>query len=100
MGDFMGRVRQFPDFQGKSIRSARWYIGLGWIFAILSMFVIPILFGVLGTVMGIIASKKGHKGGITVIVASILMMVIGILAGTILNTFLKIFLGVFLISNA
>lgn len=96
----MARITQFPDFQGKAAKNARWFIALGWIFAVVSLFFLPVVFGVLGVVMGIAANKKGHGGGITLIAASILMMVIGILAGAVLNTFLRMFLGVFLISNA
>ena len=95
----MSHVTQFPDFQGKVIRSARWYIALGWIFAITSLFFLPMLFGILGIIMGIIANKKGHRAGTIVIVANILMMAIGVLTGAILSTFLKMFLGVFFILN-
>lgn len=98
-GDIMGHVTQFPDFQGKVIRSARWYIGIGWIFAITALFFLPLLFGILGIIMGVIANRKGHRGGTIVIVANILMMVIGVLTGAILSTFLKMFLSVFFILN-
>ena len=98
-GDVMSQSSQFPDFQGKILRSANKFIVFGWIFAIISLFFFPAFFGLLGIVMGIIANKRGHRGGTTVIVATMLMMAIGILAGTILSSFLKMFLGVFLISN-
>lgn len=96
----MGQVKQFPDFQGKSIGNARALIILGWVFAVISLFFVPLLFGILGVIMGIIASKRGVRSGKAVIIANIFTMLIGTLAGTILNTFLRMFLGVFLITNA
>lgn len=95
----MNHISQFPDFQGRVLKSAKKFIIFGYIFAVISIFFFPIFFGLLGVTMGIIANKKGHHGGKSVIAVSILMMVIGMLIGAILSSFLKMFLGVFLISN-
>ncbi|MEE6209019.1 hypothetical protein U3A55_02455 [Salarchaeum sp. III] len=51
---------------------------LGWVFAILSLFVIPILFGIAGIVMGVFTIKRRSKiHGIIIIIASIVLMILG-----------------------
>ena len=96
----MGKIRQFPDFKSKAIKGANLFITLGWLFAIIALFFLPPLFGVLGIIMGIIANKKGHRGGIAIIAASILMYAVGNFTWSILSIFLRMFLGVFLLSNS
>jgi uncharacterized membrane protein len=57
----------------------------GWICAFLSLFIIPYAFGVVGVIMGIMASKNGSKHGLPIIMASVIFMGIGLMfSGTIL----------------
>ncbi|MDP4182833.1 MAG: hypothetical protein Q8942_17325 [Bacillota bacterium] len=59
---------------------------IGWICAILSLFVVPYAFGVLGVVMGVIVSKNGSRLGLPIIIMSIILMGIGLLfSGVIMN---------------
>ena len=55
---------------------------LGYIFAILSLFFIPILFGGLGIYLGNKVKKSGDESsGNTLITVSIILMIIGIIWG-------------------
>ncbi len=59
---------------------------IGWICAILSLFIYPFVFGALAVVLGIVGSKNGSKAGIVLIVTSIIFMGIGLIySGVILN---------------
>lgn len=67
-------------------RSSGLFISIGWISAIISLFGYPFIFGVVGVVMGILATKQGSKAGLSLIVGSIVFMGIGLIfSGTILN---------------
>ena len=58
----------------------------GWIFALASLVAYPFIFGVLGGVMGIVASKKGSRAGLGLIVGSIILMAAGLMfSGVIMN---------------
>ena len=58
----------------------------GWIFALASLVAYPFIFGVLGVVMGIVASKKGSRAGLGLIVGSIILMAAGLMfSGVIMN---------------
>ena len=65
------------------------YAAIGWIFAIVSLFVYPFIFGVLGVVMGIIATKKESKSGLTAIVASVVFMAIGLMFSSVLLNYIR-----------
>ena len=59
---------------------------IGWISAFVSLLIYPFIFGVLGVIMGILATKNGSRKGLPVIVASIVLMGIGLIfSGVILN---------------
>ena len=66
---------------------------VGWISAILSIVFYPFAFGVLGVIMGIVATKGGSRAGLSVIVASIILMAIGLIFGPVLNNYLMHYLG-------
>lgn len=58
------------------------YVILGVIFAIISVFFCPPGFGIAGIVMGAIATAKGNKGaGIAVMVGSVIAIFIGMALG-------------------
>jgi len=55
------------------------YIALGWICALLSLFILPYIFGVIGVIMGILTAKNGSRRGLPIIMASIVLMGIGLM---------------------
>ena len=74
-------------------RSGGLFISIGWICAIISLFGYPFIFGVIGVIMGILATKQGSRAGLAVIVGSIALMGIGLIfSGTIVN-YTRHFLG-------
>jgi hypothetical protein len=75
------------------LRSSGLFVSIGWIAAIISLFGYPFIFGVVGVIMGILATKQGSKAGLAVIVGSIVLMGIGLIfSGTIMN-YTKHYLG-------
>lgn len=70
------------------------YIAIGFISAVLSLFVYPFIFGVFGVIMGIIANKNGSKAGISVIIANILLMGIGLIFSGVILNYTRHFLGI------
>lgn len=62
------------------------FIVIGWVCAVLSLFFYPFVFGVIGVIMGILATKRNNRAGLSVIVGSILLMGVGLIfSGVILN---------------
>lgn len=75
------------------VRGNSFLIVLGWIAAILSLFGYPFIFGVVGVIMGILATKQGSKAGLALVVSSIILMGIGLIfSGTIMN-YTRYYLG-------
>ncbi|MFZ5987862.1 MAG: hypothetical protein ACOYWZ_12155, partial [Bacillota bacterium] len=61
-------------------------LAIGWISAIASLFGYPFIFGVVGVIMGILATKNGSRTGLALIVTSIVLMGIGLIfSGVIMN---------------
>lgn len=75
------------------VNKGKTYILLGWVFAVVSIFFIPILFGTLGVTMGISANRKGVKGT-PVIIGSIVLALIGIALEAVLAMFFGTYLQV------
>lgn len=69
-------------------------IAAGWIAAIVSLFIYPFIFGVLGVALGVLATKGGSRSGLPVIVASIVLMGLGLIFGPVLLNYLRLFLNV------
>lgn len=85
-GDFMENTNS-SEHVSRS-KSSALFIGIGWLSAIISLFAFPFVFGVLGVILGILATKKGSRAGLTLIMASIILMAVGLLfSGTIMNYF-------------
>lgn len=83
--------------QGKTFEAGRGnavMLVIGWIAAILSLGMYPFIFGVVGVIMGILASKGGSKAGIPLIVASIVLMGIGLIYSNIILTHVRRLLGI------
>jgi hypothetical protein len=67
---------------------------LGWVCALISLAYLPFVFGMIGVIMGILASKGGSKAGVAVIAGNIVLMAIGLMfSGVILNN-LRHLLGI------
>jgi hypothetical protein len=55
----------------------------GWISAVLSLFIYPFVFGMLGVVSGILATKNNKSRiGVYLVVASIVLMGVGLVFST------------------
>ncbi|MDK7115678.1 hypothetical protein [Staphylococcus pettenkoferi] len=62
--------------------SLKVFIILGWIFTVISLFFIPIVFGIAGIVFGALVIGKGRTThGILMIVAAIICTIIGMVFG-------------------
>lgn len=55
------------------------FIALGWISAVISLFIYPFIFGVVGVILGILGSKNGNRAGVTLITVSIIFMSCGLI---------------------
>lgn len=64
---------------GESIKGTVIRIIAGWVCALLSLFIMPYAFGVIGVIMGIMASKNGSRHGLPIIMASVILMGIGLM---------------------
>lgn len=66
---------------------------VGWICAILSLFIYPFIFGVVGVITGILSTKGGSRAGLSLIVASIILMGIGMIFSGVIMNYTRHFLG-------
>ncbi|HEY9062876.1 MAG TPA: hypothetical protein VIO64_20620 [Pseudobacteroides sp.] len=64
---------------GASLKGTVLCILAGWVCALLSIFIIPYAFGVIGVIMGIVVSKNGSRHGLPIIMASVILMGIGLM---------------------
>ncbi len=69
-------------------------ITIGWISAIISLFMFPLIFGVGGVVMGILSSKSGSRSGVALIAASIILMAIGLMFSGVILNYTRHYLGI------
>lgn len=51
----------------------------GWILALVSLWGYSFIFGVIGVIMGILATKNGSKAGLSVIIANMIFMGTGLM---------------------
>lgn len=92
MGDFMSYANNMQN--NKILLAVRniLLVILGWICAIISLFIYPFIFGVAGVIMGILASKNQSKSGLPVIIGSILLMGVGLMFnGSVTHYAMRIF---------
>ena len=66
---------------------------IGWISALLSLWMYAFIFGGIGVVMGILATKNGSRAGVSLIVASIILMGIGMIFSGVIMNYTRHFLG-------
>lgn len=74
-------------------KSSGMLLTLGWICAIVALVYYPFIFGVIGVVAGILATKRGSRGGMALIVASLFTITIGLLFGGVIANYLTHYLG-------
>ncbi len=74
-------------------KSSTLLLVLGWIAAIASLVRYPFIFGVIGVVMGILATKNGSKAGLPLIMASMALMAAGLIFNAVIFNYLRHFLG-------
>ncbi|MCI2954537.1 hypothetical protein FH178_04835 [Staphylococcus caprae] len=68
--------------QQQNDRSTLVFIILGWVFSVLSLLVLPIVFGIAGIVFGALTISRGKKvHGIIIIVAAIIFALLGTVLG-------------------
>jgi MFS family permease len=89
-GDIMERIKE----HGIGSKSSVALLVLGWISAILSLFVYPFIFGVVGVIMGILATKNGRRTGLPLIVSSIILMGIGLMFSGVIMNYTRHYLGI------
>ncbi len=77
----MDNVQEIPN-QSESIKRAL-YLFMGWLSAILSLFFYPFVFGMVGVISGILATKNNKSRiGVYLVVTSIVLMGLGLAFST------------------
>ncbi|WHH57382.1 hypothetical protein [Petroclostridium sp. X23] len=89
----MERIDNDQNFDRIEHNGGRTYIILGYVFAALSLIFQPIVFGILGVIMGVVANRKGSKGTL-VIILSVVLALSGMIINALIMAFFKTFLGV------
>jgi LytS/YehU family sensor histidine kinase len=89
-GDIMERI----NARGIGAKSSIALLVIGWISAVLSLFAYPFIFGVVGVIMGILATKNGSKAGLPLIVSSIILMGIGLMFSGVIMNYTRHYLGI------
>lgn len=90
----MDRISRNGSISRSAGKAGGLYLVLGWIAAIASLIRYPFIFGVIAVVMGILVSKSGRRGGMYLIVASIILMAVGLIFSGVLYNYLKHALGI------
>ncbi|WP_322597243.1 hypothetical protein [Acetivibrio straminisolvens] len=90
LGDVMERI----NAQKTSARSNIFLLAIGWISALLSLLIYPFIFGVVGVITGILASKNGSRAGLPLIVSSIILMGIGLIFSGVIMNYVRHYLGI------
>jgi len=70
------------------------FLVVGWISAIISLFIYPFVFGVIGVIAGILSTKGGSRAGLSLIVASIILMGIGMIFSGVIMNYTRRLLGI------
>jgi len=90
----MDKMSYTRNNQAAAKKSYGFFLVIGWLAAILSLFIYPFIFGVLGVIMGILATKGGSKSGLPLIVASIILMGIGLIFSGVILNYTRHYLGI------
>lgn len=90
----MDEINKMSEKHSESSGSRVLLLTIGWISALLTLFIYPFIFGVIGVIMGILASKNGSRSGVPLIVASIILMGIGLIFSGVIMNYTRHYLGV------
>ncbi len=90
LGDVMERINAHKT----SARGNIVLLAIGWISALLSLFIYPFIFGVVGVITGILATKNGSRAGLPLIVSSIILMGIGLIFSGVIMNYARRYLGI------
>ena len=91
-GDNMANMGNYNSERAEN-KSSAFILVIGWISAVVSLVRYPFIFGVLGVVMGILATKNGSKAGLPLIMASMAFMAAGLIFNAVIFNYLRHFLG-------
>lgn len=69
------------------------FIVIGWISAVISLMAFPFVFGIVGVIMGVLATKNGSKAGLPLIAASIVFMGIGLIYSNVIMNYIRHYTG-------
>lgn len=69
------------------------FLVLGWISAILSLAMYPFVFGIVGVIMGVLSTKGQSRGGLPLIVSSIILMGIGLIYSGVIMNYVRHYIG-------
>ena len=83
-----------PGGARSAARGSAAFLVIGWICAIISLVWYPFIFGIVGVVMGVLASKRGSRAGLGLIMTSIVLMAVGLIFGGVFLNYLRRYLGI------
>ena len=66
---------------------------IGWVSAVLSLIAYPFIFGIVGVVMGVLSAKSQSRGGLPLIVGSIVLMGIGLIYSGVIMNYIRHYIG-------
>lgn len=72
--------------QGNNTTASTLLLVFGWISAVLSLLFIPVVFGIIGIVLGFFERKYHKNAGNILIIVSIVLMIVGIVFGMIMGS--------------
>lgn len=91
-GDYMVQGNNYGNIYAER-KGKVFYLVIGWIAAVISLFRLPFVFGVLGVVMGILSTKGGSRAGLALIITSIALMAIGLFFNGMFYNNIRHFIG-------
>lgn len=89
----MDEINKMRGTHSRAAKSSMLLLIIGWISAVLSLFIYPFIFGVVGVIMGILSSKNGSRTSVPLIVASIVLMGIGLIFSGVIMNYTRHYLG-------
>lgn len=69
-------------------------LAIGWISALISLIALPFVFGPVGVITGILATKNGSRAGLGLIVTSVILMGIGLIFSPVIMNYMRHYLGI------
>jgi hypothetical protein len=89
-------VNTHDSYENKTVsKSAVIFLAIiGWISAILSLFIYPFIFGLVGVITGVLSTKNRSRAGLALIVISIIFMAIGLIYSDVILNYTRHYLGI------